>query len=55
MDCYYFYIYTSSFKLFLICLFESVVVVAFESAFHSEIHQNNIFFIFTKLFLKSTY
>jgi hypothetical protein len=50
MDCYYFYIYTSSFKLFLICLFESVVVVAFESAFHSEIHQNNIFLFLQNYF-----
>jgi len=31
-------------------LFESVVVVAFQSAFHAEIYQNNIF-----LFLRLTY
>jgi hypothetical protein len=28
-----------------------VVAVAFQNAFHSEIHQNNIFFILKKLFL----
>jgi hypothetical protein len=27
-------------------LFESVIAVAFESAFHSEMHQNDIFFSF---------
>jgi hypothetical protein len=26
-----------------------VVVVAFQSVFHSEMHQNNIFFIFLKI------
>jgi len=33
----------------------SVVAVAFQSVFHSEIYQNNIFFIFKKLFLTSTH
>ena len=32
-------------------LFGSMVAVAFQSVFHSEIYQNNIFFIFKKLFL----
>jgi len=32
-------------------VFRSMVVVAFQSVFHSEMHQNNIFFIFKKLFL----
>jgi hypothetical protein len=36
-------------------VFVSVVAVAFQSAFHSKIHQNNIFFIFKKLFLTSVY
>jgi hypothetical protein len=27
-------------------MFESVVTVAFQSAFHVELHQNDIFFIF---------
>jgi hypothetical protein len=34
-------------------LFESVVAAAFQSTFHLQIYQNNIFFIFLKLFLKS--
>jgi hypothetical protein len=29
-----------------------VVAVAFQSAFHTEIYQNDIFFIFKKLFLR---
>jgi hypothetical protein len=29
-------------------MFESVVVVAFQNVFHSEIYRNNIFFIFSK-------
>ena len=33
----------------------SVVVVAFQSAFHSEKHVNNIFFFKKILFLKLTY
>jgi hypothetical protein len=33
----------------------SVVAVAFQNTFHSEIHQNNIFFIFKKLFLTSAH
>jgi hypothetical protein len=36
-------------------LFESVVAVAFQSAFHAEMHQNDVFFIFLKLFLRSAY
>ena len=31
-------------------LFESVVVVAFQSVFHSEMHQNNIFFLKKNIF-----
>jgi len=38
MNCYYFYIYTSIFKLFLIGLFESMVTVIFQSIFHAEMH-----------------
>jgi len=36
-------------------LFESVVAVTFQSIFRVEIHQNNIFFILKKLFLKSAH
>jgi len=36
-------------------LFESVVAVAFQNTFHVKIHQNNIFFIFKKLFLRLVY
>jgi hypothetical protein len=36
-------------------LFGSVIAVAFQSVFHSVMHQNNIFFIFKKLFLSSAY
>jgi hypothetical protein len=32
-----------------------MVAVAFQSAFYLEMHQNNFFFIFKKLFLISTY
>jgi hypothetical protein len=32
-----------------------VVAVVFQNVFHVEIHQNDIFFIFKKLFLKSTH
>ena len=32
-----------------------MVAVAFQSAFHLEMHQNDIFFIFLKLFLISAY
>ena len=32
-----------------------MVAVAFQSVFHAEIHQNNIFFIFLKLFLRSAH
>jgi hypothetical protein len=27
-------------------VFESMIIVVFQSVFHSEMHQNNIFFIF---------
>jgi len=43
------------FKFLLIqrsSVFESVVVVAFQSVFHSEKYVNNVFFIFLKLFLR---
>jgi hypothetical protein len=34
-------------------MFESVVVVAFQSVFHAEMHQNDIFFfIFKKIIFK---
>jgi len=36
-------------------LFGSVVAIAFQSAFHSEMHENDIFFILKKLFLRSAY
>jgi hypothetical protein len=36
-------------------MFRSVVAVAYQSLFRSEIHQNNIFFIFKKLFLTSSH
>jgi hypothetical protein len=36
-------------------LFGRVVVVAFQSAFRVEMYQNNIFFIFLKLFLRSAH
>jgi hypothetical protein len=36
-------------------MFESVVADAFQSIFYLEIYQNNIFFIFLKLFLISIY
>jgi hypothetical protein len=32
-----------------------MVAVAFQSAFHSEMYQNNIFFILKKLFLISVH
>jgi hypothetical protein len=35
-------------------MFESVIVVVFQSIFHSEIYQNNVF-ILKKLFLTSTH
>jgi hypothetical protein len=34
---------------------ESVVAVTFQSVFYLEMHQNNIFFIFKKLFLISAH
>jgi hypothetical protein len=37
-------------------MFESVVVVAFQSVFYAEMHQNDIFFsFFKKLFLRSAH
>jgi hypothetical protein len=36
-------------------MFESVITVAFQSVFHAEMHQNDIFFIVFKLFLRSTH
>jgi len=36
-------------------MFGSVVAVAFQNVFHTEIYQNNIFFYFLKLFLKLAY
>jgi hypothetical protein len=39
-------------KQTMISLFESVVVVVFQSVFRVEIHQNNIFYFFKKLFLR---
>jgi hypothetical protein len=36
-------------------LFGSVVAVAFQSTFRAEMHQNDVFFIFKKLFLKSAH
>jgi len=36
-------------------LFGSVVVIAFQNIFRSEIHQNDIFFIFKKLVLRSAH
>jgi hypothetical protein len=35
-------------------VFESVVAVAFQSVFHAEMHQNNVFFL-KKIFLRSAY
>jgi hypothetical protein len=36
-------------------VFESMVAIIFQSIFHLEMHQNNIFFIFKKLFLISAH
>jgi hypothetical protein len=36
-------------------VFESVVVIAFQSVFYLEKYTNNIFFIFKKLFLRSAH
>jgi hypothetical protein len=36
-------------KFFLDFVYKSVVAVAFQSVFHLEIHQNNIFFYFLKI------
>jgi hypothetical protein len=36
-------------------MFEIVAAIAVQNAFHLEIYQNNIFFIFKKLFLISAH
>jgi len=36
-------------------LFGSMTMIAFQNAFHLEVYQNNIFFIFKKIFLKSVH
>jgi hypothetical protein len=36
-------------------VFGSIVVIVFQSVFHSEMYQNNIFFYFFKLFLTLTH
>jgi hypothetical protein len=36
-------------------VFGSVVAVVFQNIFHSKMYQNNIFFIFKKLFLTSAH
>jgi hypothetical protein len=36
-------------------MFGSVVTVAFQSAFHSKMHQNDVFLFFKKLFLRYTH
>jgi hypothetical protein len=36
-------------------MFGSVVTIVFQNTFHLEIYQNNIFFIFKKLFLISVH
>jgi hypothetical protein len=36
-------------------MFEKVIVVAVQSDFHLEMHQNNIYFYFLKLFLTSAH
>jgi len=41
--------------LLLTGVFESVVVIVFQSAFYLEKYTNNIFFIFKKLFLRSAH
>jgi hypothetical protein len=35
--------------------FKNIIAVAFQSDFYLKIHQNNIFFIFLKLFLTSVH
>jgi len=32
-----------------------VVAIAFQNVFYTEMHQNNFYFIFKKLFLRSVY
>jgi hypothetical protein len=39
----------------MFCLFGSVVVIVFQSVFRAEIHQNDIFFIFLKLFFRAAH
>ena len=36
-------------------MFRSVVVIAFQSTFCFKMHYNDVFFIFLKLFLRSTH
>jgi hypothetical protein len=36
-------------------LFGSVIAAAFQSVFHAKIHQNDVFFIFKKSFLRSAH
>jgi hypothetical protein len=36
-------------------LFGSAIAVVFQSVFHANMYQNDFFFIFLKLFLRSTY
>ena len=40
---------------FFMGMFDSIVVVVFQITFHAEMHVNDIFFIFKKLFLISVY
>jgi hypothetical protein len=44
-------VYEFVFEIEIESLFRSVVDVIFQSIFHLEMHQNNIFFIFKILFL----
>ena len=36
-------------------MFESVVTIVYQNEFRSEIYENNVFFIFKKLFLTSAH
>jgi hypothetical protein len=38
-----------------LCLFGCMVAIAFQSAFRVEMHQNDVFFIKKKLFLRSAH
>jgi len=38
------------FKMFFKCVFENVVAVAFQSVFHAEMHQNDVFLFFKNHF-----